>query len=309
MCCLFGILDYGNSLTAQQRAAMLSILATECEARGTDATGIAYNSGGKLRIYKRPKAAHTLRFVLPQDANFIMGHTRMTTQGRASRNRNNHPFPGKADGTAFALAHNGVLYNDASLRRVRHLPLTRIQTDSYVAVQLLERQQTLSFDSLRSMAETVEGSFTFSVLDSLNHLYFVRGDNPLCIYHYPGLRLYLYASTEQILGKAVSRMRLPLAMPDLVPVSCGDMLCIDSDGQIQRERFQTDQLFPDWCYSGRQSVLPYEYSVYDNDEHSYWAELRSVAASFGYAPDDITALGRQGFSPEEIEELLYCAEI
>lgn len=39
MCCLFGILDYGHTLSQRQREQMLSILAAACEARGTDATG------------------------------------------------------------------------------------------------------------------------------------------------------------------------------------------------------------------------------------------------------------------------------
>lgn len=63
------------------------------------------------------------------------------------------------NGRAFALAHNGVLYNDKALRRSLHLPGTKIETDSYAAVQLIERQKALSFSSLRSMAESVEGSF------------------------------------------------------------------------------------------------------------------------------------------------------
>ena len=41
MCCLFGLLDYGHSLTAAQKNHILAVLSTVCEARGTDATGIA----------------------------------------------------------------------------------------------------------------------------------------------------------------------------------------------------------------------------------------------------------------------------
>ena len=92
MCCLFGMLDYGGNFTGRQRTAILSILATECEVRGTDAAGIAYNSGGSLRVYKRPVPAHKLRMRIPSDALFVMGHTRMTTQGSAKKNYNNHPF-------------------------------------------------------------------------------------------------------------------------------------------------------------------------------------------------------------------------
>lgn len=54
MCCLFGFVDYGHRLTRKQRLRLLSTLSTACEERGTDATGIAYNFGGKLHIFKRP---------------------------------------------------------------------------------------------------------------------------------------------------------------------------------------------------------------------------------------------------------------
>ena len=112
MCCLFGIIDYGHSLTAEQKTRMTSVLATVCEARGTDATGIAYNSHGKLTIYKRPLPGHRIHFRIPEDAQVIMGHTRMTTKGSARKNYNNHPFLGSTKEGVFALAHNGVLHND-----------------------------------------------------------------------------------------------------------------------------------------------------------------------------------------------------
>lgn len=117
MCCLFGLVDYHHHLSGRQKGRILSILSTACEARGTDATGIAYLSAGKLHIYKKPVPAHRLKLFIPNDAHVIMGHTRMTTQGSERRNYNNHPFHGKADGHPFALAHNGVLYNDTILRK------------------------------------------------------------------------------------------------------------------------------------------------------------------------------------------------
>ena len=104
-------------------------------------TGIAYNGGGKLRIYKRPWPARFMRFRIPGDVRVIMGHTRLTTQGSEKRNYNNHPFEGRTREGAFALAHNGVLHNDRSLRKSQKLPYTRIETDSYVAVQLIEQKR------------------------------------------------------------------------------------------------------------------------------------------------------------------------
>ena len=67
----------------------------------------------------------------------------MTTQGSEEKNYNNHPFLGQAGGRQFALAHNGVLHNDLMLRRSLKLPHTKIETDSYVAVQLIERKKAL----------------------------------------------------------------------------------------------------------------------------------------------------------------------
>lgn len=115
-----------------------------------------------------------------------MGHTRMTTQGSETCNYNNPPFLGRVKGGPFALAHNGVIQNDRSLRKKLRLPRTRIETDSYVAVQLLERERALNFDSLRRMAEQLEGSYTVTLLGPKNELYFIKGDNPMCLYHYRG---------------------------------------------------------------------------------------------------------------------------
>ena len=93
MCCLFGLLDYGHSLTAAQKNHILAVLSTVCEARGTDATGIAYNTDNGLQIYKRPLPAHHLRLRIPKDTNYVMGHTRMTTQGCEKHNHNNRSGP------------------------------------------------------------------------------------------------------------------------------------------------------------------------------------------------------------------------
>lgn len=245
MCCLFGMIDYRGHFTGRQKTRLLSVLAAECEARGTDAAGVAYCAGGALRVYKRPVPAHALGFRIPDGVSVVLGHTRMTTQGSQEKNYNNHPFLGNAGGRRFALAHNGVLYNDQLLRRSLRLPSTKIETDSYVAVQLLERQKALDFASLKCMAEQVEGSFTFTLMDEANRWYLVKGDNPLCLYHYPRLGVYLYASTEEILRKALRKQSL--GRPKRIEADCGDILKISPDGAIHRSAFETD--FGNWIPS------------------------------------------------------------
>ena len=85
--------------------------------RGTDATGIAYNFNDRLRIYKRPLPARKMKIHIPHGVNVVMGHTRMTTQGNAQFNQNNHPFLGQVDGKSALLsritAYSGTTKNFA----------------------------------------------------------------------------------------------------------------------------------------------------------------------------------------------------
>ena len=83
MCSLFGMIDYDKRLTTRQKDKILNTLARECEVRGTDAIGIAYNFSGRMQIHKRPLPAHKLWLHIPSGVNVVMGHTRMTTQGSA----------------------------------------------------------------------------------------------------------------------------------------------------------------------------------------------------------------------------------
>ena len=299
MCCLFGIHDYGHRLSRKQRSSILSALAIASEARGTDATGIAYNAAGKLCVYKRPLPGHLMWFRVPQEATVISGHTRAATQGSEKWNWNNHPFLGKAGTTPFALAHNGVLYNDLNLRKDKKLPATKVETDSYIAVQLIEAAGELSFASLRNMAEPLRGSFTFTVLSPKDELYFVKGDNPMCIYHYPNLGVYLYASTEEILKAALRKLPFRLGRPDRIDIFCGQILCIDAEGHISRSSFDDRNLY-NRLYAPWYSWEP------QNTEDSYIEDLKSVAAFFGYTPDDVDFLLQQGYTTDDIEELLYC---
>lgn len=310
MCCLFGLIDYRHHLTGRKKSRIISILASACEIRGTDATGIAYNVGGTQRIYKRPVPAHCMHIRIPESAQVMMGHTRMTTQGSAKRNYNNHPFPGSAGKDVFALAHNGVLHNDEILRREFRLPRTKIQTDSYIAVQLIEQKNALNFESLRHMAENVEGSFTFTVLDRKDRLYIVKGDNPLCLFHFPSLGMYLYASTEEILRHAMSRMGLGTQAACKIPLECGEILRIDRDGTLTRSTFDSSRLFARWQapFWDMPYGSPWAGTGRSSASGHYLEEIKSVAAAFGYAPEEIDRLAEAGFSPEELEEFLYCGQ-
>ena len=286
MCCLFGFVDYAGSLSVKQKNHLIRELSIAAEVRGTDATGIAYNTSRGLQIYKRPLAAYRLHLRIPAEAHVVMGHTRMTTQGSAKKNYNNHPFFGCVKGKRFALAHNGVLWNDRGLRHTKHLPKTKIQTDSYVAVQLLEQQKALDFDSLAKMAEQVEGSFSFAVLDEQDALWIVKGDSPLSIAYFPECGVYVYASTVEILNKALTRCGKQLGHRRTVEVEMGDLLKIDRRGHITRATFDASKLCrPSWEYWS--SSL---YAEPPKTESEHIRLLKSVARAFGFTGEMIDRL-------------------
>lgn len=75
MCCLFGIIDYKQGLNQKQLNKIIAMLSKACEVRGTDATGIAYNTADKLCIYKRPLPAHKMHYKIPDGVHTVMVHT------------------------------------------------------------------------------------------------------------------------------------------------------------------------------------------------------------------------------------------
>ena len=301
MCCLFGFVDYAGSLSVKQKNHLIRELSIAAEVRGTDATGIAYNTSRGLQIYKRPLAAHRLHLRISAEAHVVMGHTRMTTQGSAKKNYNNHPFFGCVKGKRFALAHNGVIWNDLELRRTKHLPRTKVQTDSFIAVQLIDQQKSLDFSSLRYTAEAVEGSFSFTALSEQDELWLVKGDNPLTIVHFPKVGVYVYASTAEILNKALARCGNWLGRGEKVDIAMGDIVKIDSKGRITHGTFDVSKFYrSSWGYWD----VPL-YPRLPQSEEEHLSLLKSVAKAFGFTGEMVDRLLEQGFSTDDIENLLY----
>ncbi len=300
MCGIFGFLSYGekeekgiidlNELTES--------LAVESSVRGTDATGIAYVKNRKISIVKQAKPAYQMRFKVPQNIRILIGHTRHTTQGDEKNNQNNHPFFGRAGRTNFALTHNGIIYNDTFLRNKHELPIKNIETDSYVAVQLIEKMNKLNKESLTFMSEEVCGSFTFALLDDRETLYIVKGDSPVKILHFPEEKFYAYASTEEILWKALVDSdlfhRIKLGEYEEIEVDDGEILQISKNGKIQRSVFTLKDGFGLGMDMYRTNYFTQDY------EQEEISEIKSYAASQGYTEDEVDYLLGCGFTVDDL---------
>ena len=304
MCALFGFLDCGKKIPFKVLQKLVQALANASEVRGEHASGISYMKGNQMTIYKRPKPAHKMKFKLPNHTKAVMGHVRYTTQGSQEFNQNNHPFKGHAD-VDFAFAHNGVLHNDRELRKNKQLPTTNIETDSYVAVQLIEAQKALNFDTLRNMAKDVRGSFTFTILDTTNSLWFVKGSSPLYLIYFPELKLYVYSSTASIMKTALKHSLLRLMHYEVIEADEGDILRISPDGKITRDKFNVASFFSSRFNSSplRWSTYGYDhdYDYFDEEDEAY-ANLVDMCNYFGVTEEEVIYLRNMGYSYDEIEE-------
>ena len=290
MCAVFGYLDYKGKIENVILKKLIRNLSIAAEVRGTDATGISYVNHEKVVTFKKAKPAHKVKLYFPKNTRTVIGHTRMTTQGSEKYNHNNHPFNGRCGTETFTLAHNGVLYNDAELKAKYHLPKTQIETDSYVAVQLLEQEKQLHAESIKKMTESVEGSFVFTILRNDNTLFLVKGNNPLTLYHFPKLGIYVYASTKSILDNALQQVNLSDKCCE-IDVSEGEILEIVANGKHSKTTFAMQ----DYTHS---VFNPYNW--YETEEQEEF--LLECCQMFGVPEEDVYLLLDYGFPSESDQE-------
>jgi len=296
MCAIYGFLNYGNKVHHRLLLRLIRELSIAAECRGTDATGISYIKNGEIITFKKAKPAHKLHLYFPHGTKAVIGHNRMTTQGSEKKNYNNHPFEGRTASHSFAFAHNGVLYNEAEMQKEYSLPETPIETDSYTAVQVLETFDTVDYESLKAVSEAVRGSFVFTILRDDNTLFLVKGDNPLTVYCYPELGLFVYASTKAILDTAVKLAHIHTA-PISYIINEGDIIRIDPDGKISVSKFEMKEDFRfDWRSLYRDSWMP------EDDVSS--AEILDICGYYGIEKEDVELLMSMGYTVDEIEEML-----
>ena len=190
-----------------------------------------------------------------------------------------------------------MLYNDRELRREQHLPTTPIETDSYIAVQLLEQGQNLDAENIKRMAELVEGSFVFTILRNDNTLFLVKGNNPLTLYHFPALGLYVYASTKSILDNALRKVHIAEKACE-VEISEGEIIEVSPSGNLHKSTFEM------------QDYIHTMFNPYNWDYAKWWMEdereelLLEYCSAFGVSEEEVQLLLEVGYDPDEIEELL-----
>ena len=146
-------------------------------------------------------------------------------------------------------------------------------------------------------AELVEGSFVFTVLKNDNTLFLVKGNNPLTVYHFPKIGLYVYASTKSILDNALKKVKLNDKYCE-VDASEGEIIEITPDGKLNRSDFEM------------QDYIHTMFNPYNWNYAKWWMEdereelLLEYCGTFGVSEEEVELLLEVGYDPDEIEELL-----
>lgn len=117
--------------------------------------------------------------------------------------------------------------------------------------------------------------------------------------HIPKYKLYVYASTDEILYKALVDTSLfeeiKRGRCEEIPINSGDILNILPDGTVVHDSFK----YTDYSYF---KCNWWDYGM--ESKETYIDDLKMIAVYQGYSADDIDELLSGGFTPEEVEELL-----
>ena len=146
------------------------------------------------------------------------------------------------------------------------------------------------------MAEKVQGSFVFTVLDKDDSIWFVRGDNPLSIFCYDGF--LIYASTADILRKV--EYRVHIQHKRTIQTKEGDILKIDRYGKESRSTFIPHHSFEHFWRS-----FPYN----KKEEAEELELLFEMGKLFGVTPEEVQMLLDYGCDIDEIQDLFYEPEL
>lgn len=160
------------------------------EYRGYDSAGVALiNGDGDLNVYKaQGKVAELENFCADKDVSGTIGlaHTRWATHGEPSQ-RNAHPHYSQSK--RFAIIHNGIIENYASLKR--NLQARGVEfvsdTDSEVLIQFVEyvvqKRDCDLLTAVQLALHQVIGAYAIAILDKNNpdQIIAARKQSPLVV--------------------------------------------------------------------------------------------------------------------------------
>jgi len=217
MCAITGIVGHVSKGGVRETHDLLSALFVESQTRGVHASGFSAVTSPldaphrrRLITSKAPQAAETF---VQTDAAWralrrircctVIAHARFSTFSDPAHNPNNHPFIGRARGTAFSMIHNGVISQHESVARRLGVTLAT-ETDSEIIEKMISMTGNIPLGIRRCLSE-LRGSMAVAVLEHASGNVWLARDHqrPLWVARLKDHRRVVFASTPQIIQKAV----------------------------------------------------------------------------------------------------------
>lgn len=198
MCGIFGVLG------APEKTAVATVVEglKRLEYRGYDSWGVAApdsatGSEAVVRVTKQVGAIGAASTQIDlEESSVALGHTRWATHGGVTQ-ANAHPHLAR-DGS-FALVHNGVVENFATLKKALldqgETGLTA--SDSALVVRLIEREEGVSLgERLEQVFARLVGRNAFCIVDASGAMWAIRTGSPLLIGRTSGDAPVYYVSSD-----------------------------------------------------------------------------------------------------------------
>lgn len=157
------------------------------EYRGYDSAGIAIIENKDIIVKKSKGELKTLINLLDKGSRFSgtvgIGHTRWATHGKPS-NENSHPH--KSMNGKFAVVHNGIIENYASIKEnlLNNGYIFSSETDTEVVAALLETEYNGDlFDTITRVLDIIDGAYALGIIckDYPDEIYAVKKACPLIV--------------------------------------------------------------------------------------------------------------------------------
>lgn len=181
MCGIFGTFKNENTINFTED---FKDIGTKSESRGKEASGYLYDSRNAIEIYKSPKKFSDkinlkhLNKLIKQEAhsNFLIGHTRLKTEGDESNPINNQP----CELNEYILVHNGIITNHNEIKERSNS--SHLELDSYAILNILQ-------------SDNKKINFVDNFIQSLNEL---KGEITICLFSKKENSFILYTNTGSI---------------------------------------------------------------------------------------------------------------
>lgn len=217
MCGIMGFLQLnGGRFDGRFKRNITNVL-IQSQTRGKEATGYAYFLPNEKNpeildriIYQKNnqkaedfvKEKHWEELELPK---ILIGHTRLSTQGKPENNLNNHPIVGHKS----VLVHNGKLYNDPFLFREHNLERTG-EVDSEALLRLLEKfidEGMEVEEAIKKTCSIVSGEYACAYLHSERpgELFLFRHGRPLELGYIKDLNVIVFASERKFIEDSFTK--------------------------------------------------------------------------------------------------------